>query len=36
VGEDTTDQYIIAVIDEDNSVAEIDEMNNIILYGPIQ
>jgi len=32
--ETATDKYIIAVIDEDNSVEELNENNNIIVYGP--
>ncbi len=36
VGQIVTDKYIIAVIDKYNSVKEIDETNNIIVFGPIQ
>jgi hypothetical protein len=35
LGQIVTGKYIIAVIDKDNSVAEINETNNIITYGPI-
>jgi hypothetical protein len=35
LGENATDKYIIAVIDEDKSVAEIDETNNSVFFGPI-
>jgi subtilase family serine protease len=35
VGENATGKYVIAVIDGDKSVAEIDETNNIIVFGPI-
>ncbi|MCX7625291.1 MAG: hypothetical protein N2Z21_03660 [Candidatus Sumerlaeaceae bacterium] len=31
----TTGKYIIAFIDADNKVAESDEANNIIVYGPL-
>lgn len=34
-GETISDKYIIAVIDADHTVAEIDENNNDIVYGPI-
>ena len=30
-----TDKYIIAVIDADNSVVELNESNNTIVYGPL-
>jgi len=36
VGQIVTDKYIIAVIDIYNSVKEVDETNNIIVFGPIQ
>ncbi len=36
LGQMITGKYIIAVIDESNSVAEEDETNNIIVSGPIQ
>ena len=31
-----TNKYIIAVIDKYNSVVEVDEANNVIIFGPIQ
>jgi subtilase family serine protease len=34
-GQNATGKYIIAVIDKDNTVKEIDETNNIIVFGPI-
>jgi hypothetical protein len=36
VGQTATGKYIIAVIDKDNLLTEIDKNNNIILFGPIQ
>ncbi len=36
VGQIVTDKYIIAVIDKYNSVKEIDETINVIVFGPIQ
>jgi len=36
LGQVVTGKYIIAVIDKYNSVKEIDETNNIIVFGPIQ
>ena len=35
VGQSALERYIIAVIDEDDLVKEIDETNNIIVFGPI-
>ncbi len=35
-GQNATGKYILAVIDKDNLVTEIDETNNVIVYGPIQ
>ena len=35
-GVSATDKYIIAVIDADNTVMEANEINNSIVYGPIQ
>jgi hypothetical protein len=35
LGHTATGKYIIAVIDKNNSVSEIDETNNIIVFGPI-
>jgi uncharacterized repeat protein (TIGR02543 family) len=35
LGQIVTDKYVIAVIDKYNSVKEIDETNNIIIFGPI-
>lgn len=34
--QNATGKYAIAVIDKDNLVTEIDETNNIIIWGPIQ
>jgi len=28
--------YLIAVIDADNSISEADERNNVVVYGPFQ
>jgi subtilase family serine protease len=36
LGQIVTDKYIIAVIDKYNAVKEVDETNNIIVFGPIQ
>ena len=36
LGETASGKYIIAVIDPDNIVKEIDETNNIVVYGPIE
>jgi hypothetical protein len=36
LGQIVTDKYVIAVIDKYNSVAEVSETNNIIIFGPIQ
>lgn len=35
-GQTATGEYIIAVIDNDNLVMEIDKTNNVIVFGPIQ
>lgn len=35
-GQNDTNKYLIVVIDPDNLVAEIDETNNTIVFGPIQ
>ena len=35
VPQSALERYIIAVIDEDDLVKEIDETNNIIVFGPI-
>ena len=35
-GQIGTNKYLIVVIDPDNVVAEIDETNNIIVFGPIE
>ena len=36
LGQTATGKYIISVIDKNDSVAEIDETNNIVVIGPIQ
>jgi subtilase family serine protease len=36
LGQIITGKYVIAVIDKYNSVKEVDETNNIIVFGPIQ
>ncbi len=36
LGQTVTGKYIIAVIDRDHSVTELDETNNVIVFGPIQ
>jgi subtilase family serine protease len=36
VGHTVTGNYIIAVIDKYDSVKEVDEANNVIVFGPIQ
>ena len=36
LGQIVMDKYIVAVIDKYDSVKEIDETNNIIVFGPIQ
>lgn len=35
IGESAAGKYIIAFIDADNTVSEIDETNNIVFYGQI-
>ncbi len=35
-GKNAKNKYIIAVIDKDGIVTEIDETNNVIMVGPIQ
>jgi hypothetical protein len=34
-GLDSSGKYIIAVIDADNAIAEVNEGNNAIVYGPL-
>lgn len=36
LGQNATGKYIIAVIDKDNLVTELDKTNNIVVFGPIQ
>jgi subtilase family serine protease len=35
-GETASGKYVIAAIDSNNTLAELEESNNIIVYGPIQ
>jgi subtilase family serine protease len=35
LGYSASGQYLIAIIDPDNKVTEIDETNNVIAFGPI-
>jgi subtilase family serine protease len=36
LGQSASGKYIIAVIDADDTVSELDEENNIAVFGPIQ
>ena len=34
-GETASEKFLIAVIDRDNSIPELDETNNTVVFGPI-
>jgi len=35
-GESATGEFVIAVVDADNTVAECNESNNVVVFGPVQ
>ena len=36
LGENASGNYLIAVIDADDTAAELDEENNVVVFGPIE